>query len=408
MRSESVPSTDVLPVCILGGYLGAGKTSLINRLLRDAQSAGPERRLAVLVNDFGAINIDAGLIVQASAELPNLGAAKVLGLAGGCICCSFGADLVGALRDLLAFNQGAAGRGEPPFEQVLIEASGVGIPSAIAQTARLLPEVRVHSTVAVVDASQILVQLDDPYLGDTVTAQLRDADLILANQLDRLPHADQADGAQAWSARFAARCEQAAIDAAVLPVVLGAPPELADALQPMRDMPLGWVLDRPPIGLPQPAESEAAPDIGTGAGRRSRWARRGLRPARRDSASAQRVWHSFVWQPAGPVDRQALLQVLADPALGLLRAKGWLQFVPSDGTAADTLLVQAAGGRVDLWPSLAPASQAADAAKLAADGPPLGPALVLITLAELCDLALFEHRYQQTRQRTVTAQQPSP
>ena len=67
-------NTDALPCVLIGGWLGAGKTTLVNHLLRHADG----RRLAVLVNDFGELGIDADLIEGASDE--------VLELAGGCIC----------------------------------------------------------------------------------------------------------------------------------------------------------------------------------------------------------------------------------------------------------------------------------------------------------------------------------
>ena len=75
-----------LPVTVLGGYLGAGKTTVLNHLLRHAGGRG----IAVLVNDFGEIAIDAALIESREGD--------VLALAGGCVCCSIGGDLVRALR----------------------------------------------------------------------------------------------------------------------------------------------------------------------------------------------------------------------------------------------------------------------------------------------------------------------
>ncbi|MDA0225683.1 MAG: GTP-binding protein, partial [Proteobacteria bacterium] len=69
-----------LPLTIIGGYLGAGKTTLVNHLLRNAEG----RRLAVLVNDFGDLPIDADLIASRDGNL--------LAIAGGCVCCSFGSD----------------------------------------------------------------------------------------------------------------------------------------------------------------------------------------------------------------------------------------------------------------------------------------------------------------------------
>src|SRR5476651_1816327 len=80
--------TAPIPVTLIGGYLGAGKTTLVNSLLRTA--AG--RRLAVLVNEFGALPIDADLI-EARDD-------KLISISGGCICCSFGSDLLAALIEM--------------------------------------------------------------------------------------------------------------------------------------------------------------------------------------------------------------------------------------------------------------------------------------------------------------------
>ena len=77
-----------LPVTVIGGYLGSGKTTLINRLL--AQKG--DRRLAVLVNDFGSLNIDAALIDTVSE--------KTITLTNGCVCCIVGDDLGAALGEL--------------------------------------------------------------------------------------------------------------------------------------------------------------------------------------------------------------------------------------------------------------------------------------------------------------------
>ncbi|WP_343231026.1 GTP-binding protein [Variovorax sp. WS11] len=70
-----------LPLTVIGGFLGAGKTTLVNRWLREAEG----KRIAVLVNDFGALNIDAALIVGASGD--------TIALTNGCVCCQIGDDL---------------------------------------------------------------------------------------------------------------------------------------------------------------------------------------------------------------------------------------------------------------------------------------------------------------------------
>ncbi len=83
-----------LPVTVIGGYLGTGKTTLVNRLLRAADG----QRLAVLVNDFGTTPIDRDLIVSSNGD--------TLEISGGCICCSYGSDL---MDTLMALPPAAAG-----------------------------------------------------------------------------------------------------------------------------------------------------------------------------------------------------------------------------------------------------------------------------------------------------------
>ncbi|RMF03443.1 MAG: GTP-binding protein, partial [Chloroflexi bacterium] len=93
-----------IPLTVIGGYLGAGKTTLLNHILRHNQG----RRLAVIVNDFGKINIDAGLIESRDGETINL--------ANGCVCCTLSGGLGVTLNNLL--------QRRPPPEHIIIEASG--------------------------------------------------------------------------------------------------------------------------------------------------------------------------------------------------------------------------------------------------------------------------------------------
>ncbi|MCW5737923.1 MAG: GTP-binding protein, partial [Enhydrobacter sp.] len=108
-----------LPVTLIGGYLGAGKTTLVNGLLRAADG----RKLCVLVNDFGSVPIDRDLIVAAGGD--------TLELSGGCVCCEYGSDLIATLADLPAR--------QPQAERVLLETSGVALPDQVAAALSLLP-----------------------------------------------------------------------------------------------------------------------------------------------------------------------------------------------------------------------------------------------------------------------------
>lgn len=78
-----------IPVTVIGGYLGSGKTTLVNTLLRQSSSSGQNRRIAVLVNDFGDIGIDGDLIASAEGD--------TITLTNGCVCCMVGSDLMAAL-----------------------------------------------------------------------------------------------------------------------------------------------------------------------------------------------------------------------------------------------------------------------------------------------------------------------
>ncbi|MDE3738892.1 GTP-binding protein [Pseudomonas resinovorans] len=157
-----------IPVTIVSGFLGAGKTTLLNRILTSDHGL----RMAVMVNDFGAINIDSQLIVSQTQTM--------VSLANGCICCTVESDLIEQLGRLLD------DRANRP-EYIVIEASGVSNPSKIANTLRY-PQFRealaIDSILTVVDAEQF-GQLDGA-MAQLAMEQLDVADIIVVNKVDRV------------------------------------------------------------------------------------------------------------------------------------------------------------------------------------------------------------------------------
>jgi G3E family GTPase len=153
-----------LPLTVIGGFLGAGKTTLLSHLLRGDHG----RRIAVLVNDFGAINIDAELVRSRTED--------TISLANGCACCTVAGDLA---RALVALAQ----RADPP-DAIVLEASGLADPRGIAQVALANPALRLDGIVTVVDAETLLERSNDPACRDTFFAQVAGADLVVLNKLD--------------------------------------------------------------------------------------------------------------------------------------------------------------------------------------------------------------------------------
>ena len=151
----------MITLTVIGGYLGAGKTTLINRILRVTTTP-----LAVLVNDFGALNVDAELIDRANAS--------VMELTNGCVCCTIQDDLGGALEAM-------RGTG---VQHVIIEASGVALPDKVAQYGNTWPGYCRGGVYVVVDVVNIQRLLRDKFVKHLVDRQLQQADLLLLAKTD--------------------------------------------------------------------------------------------------------------------------------------------------------------------------------------------------------------------------------
>jgi len=299
-----------LSTIVLGGYLGAGKTTLLNHLLRHAQG----RRIAVMVNDFGDIGIDADLIESTNGEVMNL--------AGGCICCSVGSDLVAAL---MALPQRVA-----PPDLVLIETSGVALPGSVARGARLAPGIEIDGVVVVVDAETIRLRAQNRHVGDTVLQQLTDADLLVLNKID-LVAPPMLAATRHWLSGVTPRARIVESLNAGVPaeLILGLADDTpASASQSSLSSSAGSSSDK----------TSAAAALQTGEGR--------LRPIRTMAAGDR--FETFSFRIAGRLDAQALAAALSDPAQGVLRAKGLVQ-----GLNGEPLVIQTVGARSRVSPAAA-------------------------------------------------------
>jgi G3E family GTPase len=171
--SQAMTSSDRVPVTVLTGFLGAGKTTLLNRVLSETKG----RRYAVIVNEYGELGIDGGLVVGADEE--------VFELNNGCVCCKVRGDLLRVLTGLLK----RPGR----FDGILIETSGLADPAPVAQTFFADDLIRQHtrldSIVCVADARHLVANLagyreaaEQVALADTIL--LNKIDLVTAGELE--------------------------------------------------------------------------------------------------------------------------------------------------------------------------------------------------------------------------------
>ncbi|WP_251343523.1 CobW family GTP-binding protein [Haloplanus halophilus] len=187
--------TTEIPTTVVSGPLGAGKTTLVNRLLHDPG----DRRIAVVVNDMGEVNVDAELLESEADD-------GVIDLSNGCICCRLGDDLVTEVTRLAE---------ERSFDHLVIEASGISEPIPIARTLTTGTDeagppagIRLDTTVSVIDAYGFWKAFDpaeslpdaapspERPLTEVLVDQIEFCDVLLLNKCDMVPD-DELDAVEA-------------------------------------------------------------------------------------------------------------------------------------------------------------------------------------------------------------------
>ena len=182
---------NLIPVTLLTGYLGSGKTTLVNHILNNQKGF----KVAVIVNDIGEVNIDATLIQKGGVV--NQTDDSLVPLSNGCICCTLKVDLMKQILELASTGK---------FDYILIEASGICEPIPIAQTITAisedaegygLPEVcRLDNVVTVVDALRLATEfgcgsyleneVEDEDIENLIIQQIEFCNTIILNKVDEI------------------------------------------------------------------------------------------------------------------------------------------------------------------------------------------------------------------------------
>lgn len=297
-----------LPVTVLAGFLGAGKTTILNHVLRNREG----RRVAVIVNDMSEINIDADLIRDGGANLSRTDETLVE-LTNGCICCTLRDDLLGEVRRLSADGR---------FDYLLIEGTGIAEPLPIAATfsfrdesgAALCDIARLDTMVSVVDAANLLADFssrdflidrgetrdadDKRTLVDLIVEQIEFADVVVINKISDVT---------------------ADIRAAVRRIVAALNPDARVVETDFGHLPLASILDTQLF-----SEAKSA--------RHPLWHKELYGWGDHVPETEEYGITSFVYRARRPFDPLKLHNVLAREWRGLIRAKGhfWLATRPDE------------------------------------------------------------------------------
>ena len=149
----------MIPLTVICGYLGSGKTTLINNILQSTK-----KPIGVLVNDFGELNIDEQLILNQDD--------LTIALTNGCVCCNLNDDLGASLEFML----------DQDIDAVLLESSGVALPVKMSNYGSTWPGYNLNQTITVVEGRTIKDLLSDKFVSKTVEAQITQSDLIYLNR----------------------------------------------------------------------------------------------------------------------------------------------------------------------------------------------------------------------------------
>ncbi|WP_077089176.1 CobW family GTP-binding protein [Mycobacterium rhizamassiliense] len=292
-----------IPVIGLTGYLGAGKTSLLNHVLRS-----PGARIGVIINDFGELNVDA-MLVTGQVDEP-------ASIAGGCICC---------LPDDGGIDEALAKLADPRLnlDAIIVEASGLAEPVAVARMIGFseVAGVRFGGLVDVVDAANHFDTVD---VGQTPPARYGATSLVVVNKLDQLPRDDRTEMTERVESRVRERNPRA--------VVVGA---VGGRIDP------GLLFDAPGTHE-EPGQlslRELLVDAATG-------------PAAHDHDTSHA--DSVTSVSEGEIDPGALIDLLEDPPPGVYRLKGAV--VMRYGKAAPVFVVNLVGTSIHIANALPGAS----------------------------------------------------